>query len=207
MVEIPRPWHIVLFKGCSFDEMRLDSVNIAQPLHSMNIYTANGPHRSPGKLFLTDFLRSWHTVFNFVYKDRFVLASTCSTFDGWLVVVFCLLLHWKILYSYVDVPIIDEGLQNFGLFYWHLVWPLIRKRSLLCHGFCITEIGVGRLIWGTAPLSLLKWQSRGTKGPTPTRVPWGPVLGEKVCTKTRVFKISLYVIVRYVLYIHVPVRT
>ena len=179
MVEIPRPRHIILFKGCSFDEMRLDSVNIAQSLHSMNIYTANVSHRSPGKLFLTDFLQSWHTVFNFVYKDRVVLASTCSTFDGWLVVVFCLLLHWKILYSYGNVTIIDEGLQNFGLFF---LAPMAFEQKgiiivprLLYH----RNRGGGGFIRRTAPLSCLVQQARGTEGPTPTRVPWGPVWGGK----------------------------
>lgn len=51
-----------------------------------------------------------------------MLTSTCSTFDGWLVVVFYLLLHWKILYSYVDVTSIDEGLQNFGLVLAHMAF-------------------------------------------------------------------------------------
>ena len=37
--------------------------------------------------------------------------------------------------------------------------------------------GGGGFIRGTTPLSRLVRQARGTEGPTPTRVPWGPVWG------------------------------
>lgn len=40
---------------------------------------------------------------------------------------------------------------KFWPIFWHL-WPLIRKRSLLCHGFCITEIGVGRVNQRDCPI-------------------------------------------------------
>jgi hypothetical protein len=71
-----------------------------------------------------------HKAEHFGYD--FICASPLCRFSNEWLIFHCFTCHSGIFYSYRDVAIADEGLQNLGL------WLSSRKGSLSCYTFCDT---------------------------------------------------------------------